>query len=87
MLDLLIAGARVSLIVGITAAIGAMLIGAVVGISAGYFGGTKVDTLLNAFTNWFLVIPWLALAIALATDPRREPGERDRRDRDHLVGE
>src|SRR6476620_257518 len=66
-LDLLIAGARVSLTVGITAAIGAMLIGAVVGISAGYFAGTKVDTLLNAFTNWFLVIPWLALAIALAT--------------------
>jgi peptide/nickel transport system permease protein len=65
--DLLIAGARVSLLVGITAAIGAMLIGAVVGISSGYFGGTKVDTLLNAFTNWFLVIPWLALAIALAT--------------------
>ena len=66
-LDLLIAGARVSLLVGITAAIGAMLIGAVVGISAGYFGGTKIDTVLNAFTNWFLVIPWLALAIALAT--------------------
>jgi peptide/nickel transport system permease protein len=66
-LDLLIAGARVSLLVGITAAIGAMLIGAVVGISAGYWGGTRIDTALNAFTNWFLVIPWLALAIALAT--------------------
>ncbi|HJX08167.1 MAG TPA: ABC transporter permease, partial [Actinomycetota bacterium] len=65
-LDLLIAGARVSLLVGITAALGAMLIGAFVGISAGYFGGTKLDTFLNAFTNWFLVIPWLALAIALA---------------------
>jgi peptide/nickel transport system permease protein len=66
-LDLLIAGARVSLVVGIVAALGAMLIGAVVGISSGYFGGTKIDTLLNGFTNWFLVIPWLALAIALAT--------------------
>ena len=66
-LDLLIAGARVSLVVGIVAALGAMLIGAVVGIASGYFGGTKVDTFLNAFTNWFLVIPWLALAIALAT--------------------
>src|SRR3954465_9867860 len=64
--DLLIAGARVSLVVGIVAALGAMLIGAVVGISSGYFGGSKADTLLNAFTNWFLVIPWLALAIALA---------------------
>ena len=66
-LDLLIAGARVSLLVGLTAALGAMLIGAVVGISSGYFGGTRVDAALNALTNWFLVIPWLALAIALAT--------------------
>ena len=66
-LDLLIAGARISLVVGLTAALGAMAIGAVVGISAGYFGGTRVDTVLNAVTNWFLVIPWLALAIALAT--------------------
>jgi len=65
-LDLLIAGARVSLLVGITAALGAMVIGALVGISAGYFAGTKIDTVLNAFTNWFLVIPWLALAIAFA---------------------
>jgi peptide/nickel transport system permease protein len=64
---LLIAGSRVSLLVGLTAAIGAMLIGAVVGISAGYFGGTRIDVVLNALTNWFLVIPWLALAIALAT--------------------
>ncbi|MFL5792062.1 MAG: ABC transporter permease, partial [Actinomycetota bacterium] len=37
--DLLIAGARVSLLVGIVAALGTMLIGAVVGISAGYFAG------------------------------------------------
>ncbi|HLB39547.1 MAG TPA: ABC transporter permease [Actinomycetota bacterium] len=66
-LDLLIVGARVSLLVGVTAAIGAMLIGAIVGISAGYFGGTRIDAGLNALTNWFLVIPWLALAIALAT--------------------
>ena len=66
-LDLLIAGTRVSLVVGVTAAIGAMVIGAFVGISAGYFGGTKVDTVMNAVTNWFLVIPWLALAIALAS--------------------
>lgn len=66
-LDLMIAGARISLLVGLTAALGAITIGAVVGIASGYFGGTWVDTALNAFTNWFLVIPWLALAIALAT--------------------
>ena len=84
-LDLLIAGARVSLLVGITAAIGAMVIGAVVGISSGYFGGTKIDTVLNAFTNWFLVIPWLALAIALASI-LGQPDQRHRRDRGDLLG-
>ena len=64
-LSLVIVGARISLLVGFTAAFGTMLIGATVGISAGYFGGTKIDTALNAFTNWFLVLPWIALAIAL----------------------
>lgn len=66
-LSLIIAGARISLLVGFAATLGAMVIGAVVGISSGYFGGTKVDTVLNAFTNWFLVLPWLVLAIALAS--------------------
>jgi peptide/nickel transport system permease protein len=66
-LDLVVAGARISLLVGLMATIGAMLIGAVVGIASGYFGGTKIDSLLNAFTNWFLVLPWIVLAIALAS--------------------
>lgn len=66
-LALVIEGARISLLVGFTATIGAMAIGAVVGISAGYFAGTKIDSALNALTNWFLVIPWLVLAIVLAT--------------------
>jgi peptide/nickel transport system permease protein len=65
-LGMLIYGARISLLVGFTATIGTMLIGSVVGIAAGYYGG-RVDTLLNAFTNWFLVIPWIALAIVLAS--------------------
>jgi peptide/nickel transport system permease protein len=66
-LALLVEGARISLLVGFTATIGAMAIGATVGIAAGYFGGTRIDAVLNALTNWFLVIPWLVLAIALAT--------------------
>jgi peptide/nickel transport system permease protein len=65
-LDLMIVGSRVSLVVGFTAALGAILIGASVGITAGYFGGSRIDSVLNGFTNWFLVIPWIALAIALA---------------------
>jgi peptide/nickel transport system permease protein len=61
----LVWGTRISLLIGITATLGTMLIGSAVGIGAGYFGG-KTDTALSALTNWFLVIPWLALAIVLA---------------------
>ena len=66
MLSLIIFGARISLLVGVTATIGTMVIGALVGIASGYYGG-RIDTVLNAFTNWFLVIPWIALAIVLAS--------------------
>jgi peptide/nickel transport system permease protein len=62
---LMVQGARISLLVGFTAAFGTMVIGAGIGITSGYFGGTRVDTMLNAVTNWFLVLPWIALAIAL----------------------
>lgn len=65
-LSLIVYGSRISLLVGFAATSVTMLIGAVVGISAGYYGG-RIDMLLNAFTNWFLVIPWIALAIVLAS--------------------
>jgi peptide/nickel transport system permease protein len=65
-LGMLVWGSRMSLTVGIIATFGAMLLGSVVGICAGFFGG-KTDTTLSAVTNWFLVLPWLALAIVLAT--------------------
>jgi peptide/nickel transport system permease protein len=64
-LALLIDGARVSLVVGFAATVMTMVIGAGVGIAGGYLGG-KADGVLNLFTNWFLVIPWVALAIVLA---------------------
>lgn len=65
-LGMLIYGSRISLLVGFTATLGTMLLGSVVGIAAGYYGG-RIDTLLNAFTNWFLVLPWIVLAIVLAS--------------------
>jgi len=65
-LQLLLVGSRVSLIVGIAASIGAVFIGASIGMAAGFYGGTKIDKVLNALIDWFLVIPWLVLAIALA---------------------
>ena len=64
--QLLIAGARISLLVGLTASVGAVVLGSSIGLAAGYFGGTRIDKVLNALIDWFLVIPWLVLAIALA---------------------
>ena len=54
-LDLVIWGARISLLVGFAATVMTMTVGAAVGIAGGYYGG-RTDGVLNAFTNWFLVI-------------------------------
>lgn len=65
-LDLVIYGSRISLLVGFAATVMTMTVGTAVGIIGGYYGG-KTDTLMNALTNWFLVIPWIPLAIVLAS--------------------
>jgi peptide/nickel transport system permease protein len=61
----LVFGARISLLVGIAATIIAIVIGTLVGITGGYFGGW-VDSVLSRFSEWFLVIPFVPLAIVLA---------------------
>ena len=58
-------GARISLLVGLAATVLAMLIGSVVGITAGFIGGWT-EAVLMRLTEWFLVIPFLPLAIVLA---------------------
>ncbi|HEU0024977.1 MAG TPA: ABC transporter permease [Thermoleophilaceae bacterium] len=58
-------GSRISLLVGLAATVLAVLIGSVVGIAAGFFGG-RTGGLLMRVTEWFLVIPFLPLAIVLA---------------------
>ncbi|HEX6655221.1 MAG TPA: dipeptide/oligopeptide/nickel ABC transporter permease/ATP-binding protein, partial [Candidatus Limnocylindria bacterium] len=63
-LSALIYGARVSLIVGFSAAFIALAIGGVVGIVAGYREGL-VGAALMRFTDFFLVIPDLALQIVI----------------------
>lgn len=65
-LTLTIWGSRISLMVGFFATLISMLIGAVIGIAAGYFG-RSTETALMLVTDWFLVIPFLPLAIVLAS--------------------
>ncbi|HUG47316.1 MAG TPA: dipeptide/oligopeptide/nickel ABC transporter permease/ATP-binding protein [Candidatus Limnocylindria bacterium] len=63
-LSALIYGARVSLLVGFAAALISLVIGASVGLLAGYFGG-RLGGALMRITDFFLVIPDLALMIVL----------------------
>jgi peptide/nickel transport system permease protein len=61
----LLVGARVSIVVGFAAALISAVLGAAVGLLGGYFGGWT-DRILDAFENWFLVIPQIPLMIVLA---------------------
>lgn len=62
----LVNGSRSSLFVGLTATLISMLLGTVIGISAGYIGGW-VDNLLMRITDFFLVLPWLPFCMVLAS--------------------
>ncbi len=68
----LIWGSRISLLIGFAATFLSMVIGAIIGIVAGHFGtlnhwlGRQTDNVLMRVTDWFLVVPFLPLAIVLA---------------------
>jgi peptide/nickel transport system permease protein len=66
MLGLLIAGTRVSLLVGFAASVVSVLVGGSIGVLAGYAGGW-VDTALMRVTDYFIVVPALPLMIVVAT--------------------
>ncbi len=61
----LVVGTRVSLALGFSVGFLVVLVGALVGIPAGYFGG-RVDSTLSGLFNVFLVLPGLPLAIVIA---------------------
>ena len=61
----LLEGGRVSLFVGVTAALTAALLGAAVGLPAGYFGG-GLDALLMRLADGVIALPLLPLLIVLA---------------------
>jgi len=65
MLSLIIRGSRVSLIVGFAAALVAMVIGGLVGLASGFFGG-RTDGILMRITDYVLVIPDIPLMIITA---------------------
>jgi peptide/nickel transport system permease protein len=59
-------GARISLLVGLASTVISMVLGTVVGIASGHYKGL-IGAALERLTDWFLVIPFLPLAVVLAT--------------------
>jgi peptide/nickel transport system permease protein len=61
----LLRGGRVSLLVGLTAAFAAAMIGTTIGLAAGYYGG-RLEAFLMRFTDGVIALPFLPLLIVLA---------------------
>lgn len=65
-LALVVWGARISLVVGIAATIISIVLGSLVGIASGHYTNL-FGAFLERLTDWFLVIPFLPLAIVVST--------------------
>jgi peptide/nickel transport system permease protein len=64
-LTLLIWGTRPSLAIGVLATVLTMIVGSSIGLAAGHYGGIA-SRVLMALTDWFIALPALPLALALA---------------------
>lgn len=62
----LLTGARVALLIGVSAAFMAVALGTIVGMVAGYFGGV-VDTLLMRLADIVMVLPGLLVILILSS--------------------
>lgn len=69
----LLYGGRVSLAVGVAAAVAAGAIGTLIGLVAGYHGG-RLDALLMRLTDGVIALPFLPLLIVLAAIDLRQLG-------------
>lgn len=65
-LSRLIHGARISLLIGVCAAIGSGLIGTTLGLIAGYYGG-RVDSFVTFFVSVRLALPVVLVALAVVS--------------------
>lgn len=63
-LSRLLYSGRVSMVFGIVTTAGILLIGLIVGMISGYYGG-KVDTILMRFTEFVMLFPFIPFAIVL----------------------
>lgn len=68
-------GGRVSLEVGVMAALASTFVGTIIGVAAGYYGGW-LDNLLMRITDLFLAIPLIVSLILLTGLPANEPWAR-----------
>lgn len=65
-LSRVMAGAGVSLLVSAAAVLGALVIGTVIGVAAGFFGGV-IDAILTRVVDILLAIPGLVMALGIVT--------------------
>lgn len=64
MLSRTIAGARISMLVGVSVATISLTLGMLIGTVAGYYGG-RVDSIISGITNVFLSFPGLLIGLLL----------------------